>query len=205
MRKKICITLGVVGGTFAVVLLMANVIVVSKQKYIFSFETVPTSSVALVFGGGMHSKTEMSTMQKDRVIRGVELYKAGKVFKIMMTGDDGETSGDNEVGAMRQFAIDSGVPASDVFVDPHGYRTYESCYRERYVYDITSIIAVSQSFHLPRIIYFCRGFGIETVGVASDLQPYGWRTVLSNVREVGARLKGWWQKEISKPMQKYRI
>lgn len=199
MQRKILLSVGILLAVIFGLVIYANVIILSEQKNIFSLESAPTSSLALVFGGGMHSKTEMSAMQTDRVIRGIELYKAGKVLKIMMTGDDGTVSGDNEIGSMRQYAIDNGVPADDVLVDPHGYRTYESCYRESYVYGITSTIAVSQSFHLPRIIYFCRSFGIETVGVAANRQPYGWGTVLSNVREVGARLKGWWQREVTKP------
>jgi vancomycin permeability regulator SanA len=157
----------------------------------------PTSTVALVFGGGMKDATTMSEIQEDRVIRGIELYKAGKVEKLMMTGDDGARVAD-EVHPMREYAIVHGVPADDILIDPHGYRTYESCYRARHVYGISQAIAVSQRFHLPRILYMCNTLGVKTAGVAADLRAYPvlWKMEL---REVGARLKGWWQIEVTKP------
>jgi len=128
----------------------------------------------------------------------VELFKMGKVEQLMMTGDDGVFRND-EVDAMRALAISLGVPTSSVSIDPHGYRTYESCYREKNIYGISSAVVISQTFHLPRIQYFCRSLGINTVGVAADLQDYGYSLPRMQLREILARVKGWWQMEISRP------
>lgn len=156
-----------------------------------------TGTVALVFGGGMKDADTMSEIQEDRVIRGIELYKAGKVEKLMMTGDDGASVVD-EVHPMREYAVQHGVSPDDIMIDPHGYRTYESCYRAGHVYGITEAVAVSQRFHLPRILYMCNTLGVKTIGVAADLRSYSalWKMQL---REVGARLKGWWQIEVTQP------
>lgn len=179
-------------------LLIANALILSYHGFIVSASTVPARPVGLVFGGGMKSPGVMSDMQTDRVIQGVALYKAGKVQKLMMTGDDGGYVGD-EVTFMKQYAIDQGVPAQDIMVDPHGYRTYESCYRERYIYGLTSTIAISQEFHLSRIMYLCQGFGIDTIGVAADLHDYGFYSYKMSVREALARLKAFWQFAITHP------
>lgn len=157
----------------------------------------PTGTVALVFGGGMKTTSTMSEIQEDRVIRGIELYKAGKVEKLLMTGDDGARVVD-EVHPMRDYAVAHGVATEDIMIDPHGYRTYESCYRAGKVYGITEAVAVSQRFHLPRILYMCNSLGVKTAGVAADLRTYHaiWKM---QAREIGARLKGWWQIEVTKP------
>jgi vancomycin permeability regulator SanA len=160
---------------------------------------VPTTTIAMVFGGGMKVDGSMSDMQADRVKVGVTLYKLGKVKKLLMTGDDGRIHGD-EVDAMRLYVIANGVSSTDVLVDPHGYRTYESCYREAKVYGVTKAVVISQAFHLPRIIYLCSHQGIVVSGVPADLRDYGYDDWYMQIREMGARVKAWWQNEITHPL-----
>lgn len=153
--------------------------------------------IALVFGGGMVTEEKMSVMQTDRVQSAIDLYHAGKVQQIIMTGDDGSNRF-NEVDAMRNFAVEQGIPSENVLTDWHGYRTYDSCYRAKHVYQATSIIAVSQQFHLPRIIYICKHMGIDTIGYAADKREYGaWWT--PKVREALARVLAWWDVEVLQP------
>lgn len=180
------------------ILVFTNLLILSYDTNIYhSIETVPTSTTALIFGGGMKNVTEMSDMQYDRVLAGINLYKQHKVKKLFLTGDDGAFRGD-EISAMRALAVSKGVPAKDILADPHGYRTYESCYRESKYLGVTSTIAVSQSFHLPRIRYLCESFGIKTIGLSADLRQYdSWW--VQYPREWLARLKAWWQIEITKP------
>lgn len=161
--------------------------------------TVPARPVALVFGGGMESEHVQTLMQTDRVLTAVELYRAGKVQKIIVTGDDGARNFD-EVSAMKALAVDSGVPAADVIKDTAGYRTYESCYRAKHVLQVDSVIAISQKFHLARINYLCSRQGIDTIGFAADHHAYGSALVRAHVREVFARVKAWWQADVTHPL-----
>ena len=186
-------------GVFFIFLVYANAIILRDSKRIYFFSDVPTSSVGLIFGGGVKTDGTPSDMATDRVVEGVALFKAGKVSMLMMTGDDGRVVAD-EVDAMKKVALDYGVPENKIILDRHGYRTYESCYREARIYGFTEVIAVSQTFHLPRIVYLCENFGIKTVGVASDLHNYGSDMTLMQIREIGARLKAWWQVKITHPM-----
>lgn len=197
--KKIILWVAGLGlSVFLAFLIYANALILRWPHQVISVADAPTSSIALVFGGGMKDATTMSDLQADRVSVGIELYKQGKVKKIMMTGDDGAYVSD-EVDAMRKAALDAGVPADDILVDPHGYRTYESCYREHFVYGLDSAIAISQNFHLARISYLCDHFGLKTVGIAADLRDYGFTKYKMNIREFGARLKAWWQIVVTKP------
>ena len=188
-----------IAGVFLFFLVYSNLIILQNKKNMVFLEDAPTSSLALVFGGGLNNDGSPNDMAMDRVIEGVALYKSAKVAKIMITGDDGRRYG-NEVDVMKKAAIDLGVPEDKILLDRHGYRTYESCYRESRVYGVTDVIAVSQTFHLPRIIYLCKNFGINTYGVASDLRDYGVDSFKMGVREIAARLKAWWQVKISHPL-----
>ncbi|PSO45734.1 MAG: hypothetical protein BRC22_00555 [Parcubacteria group bacterium QH_9_35_7] len=147
-----------------------------------------------IFAGGMKNKTEMSNDQKERVIKGVETYKKfDDVKQILITGDDGGRRV-NEVSSMKNLALKMGVPSNDIIIDPNGYGTYESCYRAQKTFGIEKMVAVSQSFHLPRIIYICSDFGVKTLGVPASKQE----NYLNN-REVLARAKAIWQTEITQP------
>lgn len=181
------------------VVAFTNATILSYSKYTVPFSSVPPSDLGLVFGGGMQDNGDQSQMQKDRVRVGVELFKAGKVHMLMMTGDDGGFRGD-EVDAMRTMAIDMGVPTSSVVIDPHGYRTYESCYREKNVYGITRAVAISQNFHLPRIAYLCNNLGVQVLGVSADISNYGLDLPKMQLRDVLAKVLAWWQIEVSHPL-----
>lgn len=196
--KKIVVVIIVLGGVSLALLVYANKLIVQANLKVYQASDVPTSTTALIFGGGMKTATEMSDMQYDRVLVGAELYKNHRVQKLFLTGDDGGNHED-EISAMRKLAVEQGVNAADIMADPHGYRTYESCYREAYLYNVTSTIVISQSFHLPRIHYFCSHFGIATTEVSADIREYH-QIWTPYIREWLARLKGWWQISISKPL-----
>ena len=162
-----------------------------KNKIYSSVEQVPTQNIALIFGGGMKKDgVTMSDMEEDRVKVGIQLYNAGKVQKLMMTGDDGANNVD-EVDAMREYAFRAGVPDEALEIDPHGYNTYKSCYRAYHEYHINKMIAISQTFHLPRILYFCSAQGIEVIGLSANLNEYDVKAKLwtEHLREWLARTK----------------
>ncbi len=196
--KLVCITGLLAGFLGLVILVSANIFILKNAAQIYSVNTVPTSSLAIIFGGGMKNNgTEMSDMQWDRVSVGAELFKTGKVERLMITGDDGWFKA-NEITAMKNRLLELGVPEEKISADPHGYRTYESCLREAQLFNINSAIVISQSFHLPRIQYLCEHFGIETTLVQADVRIYeSWW--VPNAREWLARVKAVWQVEVTKP------
>jgi SanA protein len=131
----------------------------------------PEAPVAIVFGAGLNRDGTPMPVLADRVATAVDLYKAGKVRKLLLTGDNRFTEY-NEPEAMRRYAVSLGVPEADLVSDYAGRRTYDSCYRARYIFLVKKAILVTQEFHLPRAVYLCDQLGIEAVGVAADRQPY---------------------------------
>jgi vancomycin permeability regulator SanA len=183
----------------AMLLLFANYRVLAYASDIHTIDQIEPTEYALVFGGGVNPNGTQSTMQRDRVSTAVSAYLNNTANILIMTGDDGANRFD-EVSLMYDQAIDLGVPETNVQLDPHGYRTYESCWRAANVYDIDQAIVVSQNFHLPRIIYICKQLGVDVVGLAADVQVYQGGLWSSGIREVLARLKAVVQVEVTKPL-----
>ncbi len=155
---------------------------------IYSVENAPSQRVGIVFGARVYPSGRLSGMLRDRVETGVALYQAGKVEKLLMTGDNSRVDY-NEPDAMKAHAVSLGVPAADIQVDYGGRRTYDSCYRAQEIFQVSSAILVTQGFHLPRALYLCHQLGLQAVGVASDISRYDPRSVTwSEAREVPALL-----------------
>lgn len=141
----------------------------------------------LVLGCFVHDSGRPSDMLHDRLTRGVELYNFGAAPKLLMSGDHGRTEYD-EVAAMKQFAVDAGIPSENVFMDHAGFSTYESIYRAKEVFQAQKILIVTQEYHLYRAIYIANRLGLEAYGVSSDYHTYVGQS-MRDAREVLARVK----------------
>lgn len=141
----------------------------------------------LVLGCQVKSNGIPSDMLSDRLRRGVELFDAGAAPKLLMSGDHGRTDY-NEVGAMKQYAMDSGIASADIFMDHAGFSTYESMYRAKHIFEADKIIIVTQKYHLHRALHIAQSLGIEAYGVAADYRAYTGQSA-RDVREILARVK----------------
>jgi vancomycin permeability regulator SanA len=161
---------------------------------------VPPARVAVVFGAGLRPDGTPTPMLADRIQAAVDLYHAGRVHKLLMTGDN--SRGDyNEVAAMRRYAEQRGVPAADITLDYAGFSTYESCYRAQAIFGVTQAVLVTQRYHLPRAVYTCLHLGIDATGLGTpDWEVYPQRLMLTySAREALATLNALWQVHVTRP------
>ncbi len=166
----------------------------------FTLTNTPSRPVVIVFGAGLWRDGSPSPVLRDRISTAAELYFAGKVQKLLMSGDN-RFINYNEPGAMRQYALSLGVPEADIVLDYAGRRTYDTCYRARAIFGVKEAILVTQSFHLPRALYTCNRLGIAAVGVAADRRAYAWRSLLYwHSREVAATLVALWEVHFTHPL-----
>ncbi len=174
--------------------------IVNAAPQTFTTDTVPSEKVAIVFGAALTRNGTPSAVLRDRIEIAVQLYKAGKVKKLLMSGDN-RFLNYNEPEAMRQYALKLGVPDADIVLDYAGRRTYDTCYRAREIFGVDSAILVTQDFHLPRALFLCNSFGVQSVGVESNQYYYLKRSrIIWNVREVLATTAAVWDVYISKPL-----
>lgn len=125
----------------------------------------------VVLGAGINWDGSPSAILKDRLDTANSLYRAGVAPKIIMSGDNSDSSY-NEVMAMTKYAKANGVPASDIFCDHAGLSTYDSMYRLKNVFSVQRCVIVTQEYHLYRAVYDARGFGIDARGVPCDASDY---------------------------------
>lgn len=119
---------------------------------------------------------------KDRLDKGIELYKKGAAPKIIMSGDHSSDEY-NEVAVMKQYAINAGVPSEDIFMDHKGYSTYETAYRAKEVFEANKVILVTQEYHLYRAVYIAKNLGINAYGVSSTFTMHETREVLARCKD----------------------
>lgn len=152
-----------------------------------TLEELAPAPVAIVLGAGVKPDGKPSDALADRLEQALQLYKSGKVRKLLLTGDHGTQTYD-ETNCMRRFVLENGVRAEDVFCDHAGFSTHDSLARARQVFGVERAIVVTQAFHLPRALYTAKALGIEASGTPCDRHAYGkaWWFAL---RESGSRVK----------------
>src|SRR5260221_8598234 len=186
MRRLLVIGIVLFALSFGTLLALRGYTAWRANGNIYTLEAVPEKPVAIVFGAQVYDNGNLSAMLEDRVKMSVDLYKAGKVRALLMTGDN-HVDTYNEPEAMRRYAVSMGVPYNAIVLDYAGFRTYDSCYRARDIFKVDKAILVSQEFHLDRALLICNRLGIDSVGVAADvLRPEGYSPdalVWSQVRE----------------------
>lgn len=183
--------------TFGLPRLLTEILSINKIQTI---ESSKTGRVAIVFGAGLQRDGSPSPVLQDRVNAAVQLYKAGKVEKLLMSGDNRFVDY-NEPGAMQAFAISLGVPEADIVLDYAGRRTYDTCYRALHIFGIKEAILVTQRYHLPRALFTCNGVGLISTGVTADLRYYRkYSRLVWNTRELPATTVALWQVWFSHPL-----
>ena len=182
----VCLCLALLGG-LAVAGINIYMYIDSGKRLRTETDSFEGADCIMVLGCQVKDDGTLSHMLEDRLKRGVALYKAGAAPKLLMSGDHGRTNY-NEVQAMKQYAIDQGVPAEDIFMDHAGFSTYESVYRARDIFQVERIIIVSQEYHLYRALHIAKALGLESWGVASDYRTY-YGQIKRDIREILARVK----------------
>ncbi len=167
---------------------------------IYNVASVPSASVAVIFGAGLNRNGQPTVILKDRVETGAQLYLAGKVQKLLMSGDN-RFLNYNEPEAMRQYAMSLGVPSSAIVLDYAGRRTYDTCYRARAIFGLDSALLVTQAFHMPRALFLCNALGLKAAGVEANNHRY-WPPLLFiwNVREQLATFSAFLDVYVSRPL-----
>lgn len=182
------IVLGVIAG---IGVIAAGVHVKSATKdFIISeseLQSLDDVDCILVLGCGVRDDGTPTDMLADRIRVGIRAYETGASDRLLMSGDHGLKDYD-EVNTMKAIAVDSGVPADNVFCDHAGFSTYESMYRAIDIFGADKIVIATQSYHLPRAIYDARKLGIEAYGISADERTYMGQTY-RDAREILARAK----------------
>lgn len=148
---------------------------------------VADADCALVLGAGVRGDGTPSDVLRDRLDAALELYREGRVTRVLVSGDHRRESYD-EPNAMRRYLEEKGVPREAIFMDHAGIDTYSSVWRARHVFGADRVVIVTQEFHLSRAVWCARALGMEAEGRAADRRMYRGIAWL-HAREVISRTK----------------
>ena len=156
------------------------------HSHTYAAADVTPHDVALVMGAAMWGNQPSPALQK-RLDAATALYKSGKVKVIIVSGHVDQ--GYNEPKGMKDALVAAGVPAGKIVADNLGDDTFSSCWRAEHVFGMSSLIVVTQTYHLPRALAACRLVGIDAVGVGTGPGSYDATWVQVEAREIGANVK----------------
>lgn len=171
------------------ILLSNHTIKTETQNFVTSsISELPNEKVGLLLGTSkVLSNGNINPYLKYRIEAGAELYHAGKVQNIIVSGDN-SVKHYNETEDMKLSFIEKGVPEEKIFEDFAGFRTLDSVVRAKEIFGQEHFIIISQEFHNERAVYLAQKNGIKAFGYnAKDVNSkFGFTT---NVREKLARVK----------------
>lgn len=161
---------------YGVIWCLVHVAVISIDGFI---DDDVTADYAIVLGNKVEMTARPSVRLQTRLDKALELYKEGKVKKVIVSGGLGY-EGFEEADIMKIYLEKKRIPAKDVIADRNGYTTYltaKSC-SEMIGDPSKSIIVVTHYYHIARTKLAFKRFGTQTVhGAHADLnmewiEPY---------------------------------
>lgn len=150
-------------------------------------EDVPSQRAAVVLGCVKTLPNGRDNLYYSRRIdAAAELYKAGKVGCLIVSGDN-HVNGYDEPSDMKDSLVAAGVPSERIVCDYAGFRTLDSVVRAKEVFGLDSFILISQPDHVRRAVFLARGFGADAYGYAAE-DVNGRYSIKTTIREQFAKL-----------------
>lgn len=131
-----------------------------QEKIIKNIDQLPTSDVVFLLGTVVNASGDISPLLKERLEAGKRIYEEEKAQKIVVSNTE------NAAQVMAKYFIDAGIAEEAIEVDINAVTTLDSC---RYESEKNrSVIFISQTFHLARLLYQCAGEGIDGLAFAPE-------------------------------------
>ena len=170
MKKKIGIL--ILFGVVGIYLILASCDSIIENATIdrtyWNLKEVPKNKVGLVLGtsnrlvgGGPNP------YYTNRIKATLELYKAGKIDFVLVSGDNGSQYY-NEPNVFKKDLVKGGIPAERIFLDYAGFRTLDSMVRAKAIFGLEDVTIISQKFHNERAIYLAEKKGLHAIGFNAD-------------------------------------
>lgn len=149
---------------------------------------MPDNEVGLVLGCSPFARSGKPSQQfHGRIQAAAELYKLGKVHKLILSGANPD-SRYNEPKKMREALLELGVPSEAMVLDFAGDSTFDSIARAKVVYGLEQVTLITQRYHSYRAVFLARKFGVQAVAYVSPLADNGGMGARNPPREILARV-----------------
>ena len=185
-----CILLLLVG-----VILTCNQIVVNstKEKVFNDINSIKPAEVGLLLGTTPQTRIggRKNMFFKYCIDAAEDLYNAGKIKYILISGDENSLDGINEPECMKDSLVARGIPENMIFLDGKGFRTLDSVVRMSKVFGVRIFTIISQRFHNERALYLAEhlGLDVEDLQAYNAKEPTSTMSMMTYIREYFARVK----------------
>lgn len=138
---------------------------------IYSFRNVRSDApadAAVVLGAAVWT-TDVSPVFRERINHGIDLYRKGKVRKLIFTGGQGNPGELTESAAAKKYALKNGVPAHDILIEEKSHTTFENIVYAKQVADqhgLKQVLIISDPLHMKRAMTMA-----SDVGLAAEPSP----------------------------------
>ena len=139
---------------------------------------------AIVLGAAVWGD-EVSPVFRERINHSIDLYRTGKVRKIIFTGGQGNRDELTEAAEARQFALKNGIPEKDILIEESSHTTYENVINAKLLADahgLKKVLIVSDPLHMKRAVAMAKDIGLEAYPSPTPTTRYqGWRSQLESL------------------------
>ena len=170
----------------AIIALTAAVLAVTAAR-IYRYSNVAVdkqADAAVVLGAAVWSQN-VSPVFRERINHAVDLYRKGKVRKLIFTGGQGNSNEPTEAAAASSYAQANGIPIQDILVEQKSHTTFENIVNAKQLADanhLKTVLIVSDPMHMKRAMTMAKDVGLIAYPSPTPTTRYvGWRTQMSEL------------------------
>ncbi len=151
-----------------------------------NLKTLPYNQVGVLLGTSKYSRLGGSNDHyRLRVNAAYQLYQAGKIDYILISGDN-STRFYDEPSTIRRDLLKKGIPPERIYRDYAGFRTLDSILRAHHVFGLENFTIISQAPHNKRALYIAMNHGIDAIAYNAGAGNHA--DINNKAREVLARV-----------------
>ena len=189
--KKTLYILSAIAAVIILVVIGCNraVLKAGEGKIYDDVTAIPANRVGVLLGTSPVGRYgNANPFYTYRVNACVALYKAGKIERVLISGDNSREEYDEPTWTKNDL-VQAGIPDSAIYLDYAGFRTLDSMVRAKEVFGLDRFTIISQRFHNERALYLTQCKGIDAVAFnAQEVILKRWQ-IRMTVREWLARTK----------------
>ncbi|WP_368652950.1 YdcF family protein [Ornithinibacillus sp. 4-3] len=132
----------------------------------------------IVLGSGLRNGKEVTPLLANRVDKGIQAYRENPGSILVLSGGRGADEKIAEGEAMKQYALQQGVPASDILVEDKSVNTRENLLfsqqliRRHMTINEPNLLVVTTRYHVLRALLLAKNLGIACDGRGSRTKLY---------------------------------
>jgi SanA protein len=139
----------------------------TKASIVDGVGAAPKRAFAILLGTSVFPDGRLAGGLAARTQVALDLYRAGKVRKLFVSGAYRPAQSYDEPGAMAAWLERRGVPHDAIILDRLGRRTAATMANAA-AQGVRDALVCTQAYHQPRALYLASQAGIDAVGVAAD-------------------------------------